>query len=374
MKLFGETHIDFIQKRKIALVLSGIVLAVGIGSLILKGGPRLGLDFTGGVEVHLQFENNPSIADIRSSLREVGLEKAIIQRYGNTKDNLVLIRYRVEQVAEDLAADIVKMREQSGGLDSLEQLKDFPAVSQIGFQNLVGTFTVDSDETEKVNLNTVSQEALAARIRGVSHLKAAADVERALRDRMDEDNPFELLSVDIIGPKVSQELQWSAFLAVIFALVGMLAYIAWRFELRFAAGAVVALIHDVAICIGALSLGNFEFSLPVIAALLTIIGYSLNDTIVIYDRIRENMKTLRKRKTALKDVINLGINESLSRTVITSLTTFVVVLALFVWGGSVIHGFAFTLLIGVISGTYSSSFVATPVVYEWAKREKTTGR
>ena len=147
----------------------------------------------------------------------------------------------------------------------------------------------------------------------------------------------------------------------------MLAYIAWRFELRFAVGAVVALLHDVFIGVGALTLGGYEFTLPIIAALLTIIGYSLNDTIVVYDRIRENSKIHRKGRISLKNVLNLGINQSLSRTVITSLTTFLVVLVLFLWGGAVIHGFAFVLLVGIIVGTYSSIFVATPVIYSWKR-------
>jgi len=172
----------------------------------------------------------------------------------------------------------------------------------------------------------------------------------------------------LIGPKVSEELRRKAVLAIIFALAGMLIYIGWRFDFKFAGGAVVALIHDVFISIGALSLGNFEFNLPVIAALLTIIGYSLNDTIVIYARAKENLKTYRKgKRISLKRILNLSINQSLPRTIITSLTTFIVVLVLFLWGGAAIHGFTFALLVGIIVGTYSSSFVATPIVYSWER-------
>ncbi|MCK4617913.1 protein translocase subunit SecF, partial [Candidatus Aerophobetes bacterium] len=175
---------------------------------------------------------------------------------------------------------------------------------------------------------------------------------------------FEVRSINLIGPKVSEELRRKAVLAIIFALAGMLIYISWRFDFKFAGGAVVALIHDVFISIGALSLGNFEFNLPVIAALLTIIGYSLNDTIVIYARTKENLKTYRKgKRISLKRILNLSINQSLPRTIITSLTTFMVVLVLFLWGGAAIHGFTFALLVGIIVGTYSSSFVATPIVY-----------
>jgi len=299
MYLFKETHIDFIGLRKIAFVISGIVIAAGLTSLVLKGGPKLGLDFTGGIEFHLKFSESPSIVRIRSALRNIGLGEAVIQQYGPKKENLILIRCGVEKASQE---------------------------------RLIG------------------------------------EVERILRGEFkEENNVFTIESIDMIGPKISEELRRKAVLAIALSLIGMLVYITWRFELRFAVGAVVALAHDVLIATGALSLGNFEFTLPVIAALLTIIGYSLNDTIVIYDRLRENLKTYRKRKTSLKHLLNLGINQSLSRTVITSLTTFFVVIMLFLKGGAVLHGFAFALLIGVIVGTYSSAFIATPIIYSWGR-------
>ncbi|MCD6406255.1 protein translocase subunit SecF, partial [Candidatus Aerophobetes bacterium] len=219
-------------------------------------------------------------------------------------------------------------------------------------------------------INEVSKEVLTSVIQNITSRQIASKIQEAIKDKFGEKNSFEVLSVDLIGPKVSKELQKNAFMAVIFSLIGMLIYIAWRFEFRFAVGAVVALIHDVLITVGALSLGGFEFTLPIVAALLTIVGYSLNDTIVIYDRIRENMKTLRRKKLPPRSVLNLGINQSLSRTIITSLTTFIVVLVLFLWGGEPLHGFTFSLLVGVVVGTYSSIFVATPVVYAWGKKGK----
>ncbi|MEA1965621.1 MAG: protein translocase subunit SecF [Candidatus Aerophobetes bacterium] len=302
MQFFKETDIDFIKLRKIALLISGSVIAVSIISLVLKGGPELGLDFTGGIEVHLKFNELTPISRIRASLSRIGLGSSVIQSYGRKDENLVLIRFGVEEISQNTASKIV------------------PEVE-----------------------NTIKEEFKERR------------------------SVFIPQSTNLIGPKISEELRRAALLAVIFGLLGMLIYISWRFKLRFAVGAVAALAHDVFISVGALSLGNFEFNLPIIAALLTIIGYSLNDTIVIYDRIRENFKTYRKRRFSYKKVFNLSINQSLSRTIVTSLTTFVVVLALFLWGGPSIHGFAFTLLVGVIVGTYSSSFVATPVVYTWGE-------
>ena len=369
MQFFGETKIDFIGLRKIAFVISAIAIAAGVISLIVKGGPGLGLDFTGGIEVHARFENFPSIIQIRQALAKVGLGRAVIQQYGPRSENTVLVRYHMERISEDIATGIIDYREKKGGFESVEELKNVPAIEGVGYENLAAIFTVEPQAEGRVNLNKVDRETLTSIIQEVNSRQMVSRIEQAMKEQFGEKNPFEIISINLIGPKVSKELQRSAILAIIFALIGMLIYIAWRFEFRFAVGAVIALIHDVVISVGALSLGGYEFTLPVIAALLTIVGYSLNDTIVIYDRIRENMKTHRKRKTLIRSILNLSINQSLSRTVITSLTTFIVVLVLFLWGGQPLRAFTFTLLVGVIVGTYSSSFVATPVVYIWGKKK-----
>jgi len=369
MQLLGETNIDFIKWRKVAFIISGVVIAVSVVSLVLKGGPRLGLDFTGGIEVHTKFEQPVSTGDIRSALSKIGLGESVIQQYGNKKDNTFLMRIRLKKISESIASSIIAYREKKGKFEKIEELKNIPGIEGVGYDNLAKTFTLNPSETGKVNLNKVDRETIVSIIQNINSKQIAGKIEKALKDKFGEKNPFKVISINLIGPKVSKELQRNALLAIAFALIGMLVYIAWRFEFNFAIGAVTALIHDVLVTMGALSLGNFEFNLPVIAALLTIVGYSLNDTIVVYDRIRENMKTLRKRRVLLKKVLNLGINQSLSRTIITSLTTFIVVLVLFIWGGQPLHGFAFALLIGVISGTYSSDFVATPVVYAWGRKK-----
>lgn len=183
------------------------------------------------------------------------------------------------------------------------------------------------------------------------------------------DNPFDLRSVDKVGPKIGGELRRAAVWAILVSLLLILIYITWRFEFKFAIGAIVPLFHDVLITLGIFSLLNLEISLAVIAAFLTIVGYSLNDTIVVFDRIRENLRLLR-RGESYERVVNTSINEVLSRTIITSFTTFIVVLILFLFGGDVIHNFAFALLIGVIVGTYSSIYVASPIVVEWYTREE----
>jgi preprotein translocase subunit SecF len=177
------------------------------------------------------------------------------------------------------------------------------------------------------------------------------------------DNPFEIREKDTVGPRIGNELRQAAILSVLASLVLLLIYISWRFEFKFAIGAIAALFHDVLITLGAFALLNLEISLAVVAAFLTIVGYSLNDTIVVYDRIRENLKIMRREN--YESIVNTSINQTLSRTILTSLTTFVVVIILFIFGGEVIHNFSFALLIGVIIGTYSSIFVASPIVVQW---------
>ena len=201
--------------------------------------------------------------------------------------------------------------------------------------------------------------------RGASAAEVAKKVEGAISKSLSK-LPYEILKIDTVGPRIGEELRKAAVLAILVALLLILIYVGWRFELIFSIGAIVALFHDVLITLGIFSLLNFQISLKEIAAFLTIVGYSLNDTIVVYDRIRENLKVLRSED--LTTIINRSINQVLSRTIITSLTTFVVVLVLFLFGGEVIKGFAFAMVIGVIVGTYSSIFVASPIVVEWQMR------
>ena len=208
-----------------------------------------------------------------------------------------------------------------------------------------------------------NNEFLIKTERSSSELEGLSDkITEALGATYGKEN-VDIRRVEVVGPKVGKDLRQKGLLAMLYAVIGILIYVTWRFELRYAVGAIVALIHDVIITVGIFSLLGKEFTLPIIAALLTIIGYSLNDTIVVYDRIRENIKGARKQP--LKELINLSINQVLSRTVLTSVTTLLVVLALFFLGGAVIHDFAFALLVGIVVGTYSSIFVASPTVLAW---------
>ncbi len=198
-----------------------------------------------------------------------------------------------------------------------------------------------------------------------------AKVEQAMTGQFGA-GQYEIRRIEFVGPKVGKDLTQKAILAIIFSWIGMLIYIAWRFEFRYGLGGIIALVHDTIITIGALSLLNKEFTLTIVAALLTIIGYSINDTIVVFDRIRENRKKDIKR--SLGDIINASVNETLSRTILTSFTVFLVLLALFFLGGPVIHDFAFALLVGVVIGTYSSIFIASPIVLVFENLQISKGK
>jgi preprotein translocase subunit SecF len=296
MQFFGSTNIDFLSKRKIGFLFSSLLITVGILSLILHGGPRYNIDFTGGTLIHLKFDKDVQIEEIRSALTTQGYGDSEIKHFGAL--NEVVIRTSIEQTTEELA----------------------------------NTF------------EPIISSALP-------------------------DNPFIEQRLETVGPKIGKELILDALSAVFWAIILILFYVMWRFEIRFALGAILALLHDVLITMGIFSLLDIEISSPIIAAILTIVGYSLNDTIVVYDRIRENLKIKQKDVSAFVSIVNRSLNETLSRTVITSLTTLIVVSILFFFGGEVLRSFALALIIGIIIGTYSSIFVASPFIVEWQLRK-----
>jgi preprotein translocase subunit SecF len=291
-----DINLDFVGKRKAAVIFSAALILIGLISLVMKGGPEYGIDFAGGTLVQIKFEETTKAADIKGALKDLGLKGLTVQQFGD-EANEFLVR------AQDVSGE----------------------------------------------LKGLSQNILAALEK--SYGAGKADVRRT----------------EMVGPQVGKDLREKGLLAVLYAMIGILAYVTWRFEFRFAVGAVVALIHDVLITLGVFSLFGKEIDLPIIAAFLAIIGYSLNDTIIVYDRIRENMG--KHGREGFHAVINRSINETLSRTILTSGTTLLVVLALFVFGGGVIHNFAFALLVGVIVGTYSSIFVASPLLIFWEDRK-----
>ena len=292
MRFLKKTNINFISKQKFTAFLSTVLIIAGIASLIMKGGPLLSIDFTGGTVAQVKFENPVELGQLRNTLSEYGFKGAEIVEFGSPDEVLIKTQF-------------------SGS---------------------------SSEISEKLAL------ALG--------------------------NTFTLRRVESVGPKIGKELQNDAMKAIGLALLLILIYITFRFDRYYALGSVMALIHDVLITLGVFSLLDYEINLSIIAAFLTIVGYSLNDTIVVFDRIRENIPKYLKK--TLNDVVNLSLNETLNRTVITSLTTMMVVVILFVWGGKVINLFAFALIVGIFIGTYSSLFVASPVMVFFEKRSSKT--
>jgi preprotein translocase SecF subunit len=300
MRIIKDTNIDFMKQMRLGFILSGVIILIGLGSLLLHGGPKLSIDFEGGTMVAVHFTDEMDVNDIRSSLSSVNVE-------GRSYDY------------------------------SKQEIKHFGTPASISVR-------LASQEEEHGNI------AQAV----IDHLY------NAFPENVPEDSKDFILSIEKVGPKVGAELSGKVIMAIISALGLILIYISIRFEFKFALGAIAALAHDVIITLGLFSILGLEISLPIIAAFLTIVGYSLNDTIVIFDRIRENIKV--RRRDDYLTIINSSINESLSRTIITSLTTFFVVMILWLFGGEVIHNFAFAMMVGVIVGTYSSIYVASPIV------------
>jgi len=288
MKIFKrESSIDLMGKRRVAQLVSLLLIVVSLTSIITRG-LNFGIDFTGGTLVEIGYQTAVDPSEVRTVLQQAGFEDAMVQSFGTARDLLIRLAPRAELSSAQISSKV---------LDALYQ---------------------------------------------------------AYPDKV------EMRRVEFVGPQVGDELTEDGGLAMIYALAGILIYVALRFEKRFAVGAVMALVHDVIITIGFFSVLQIEFDLSVLAAVLAVIGYSLNDTIVVFDRIRENFRKLRKMDTV--SVMNVSINQTLSRTIITSLTTMLVLVALFIFGGEIIHGFSTALIVGIFVGTYSSIYVASAAV------------
>ena len=307
MRIVKDTNINFMSRTFIASCISALLILVGAVSLITNGGPKLSIDFKGGTLVAVNFTEPVDINKIRSSLSSVSIDG---QNFDFSK----------------------------------EEIKHFGDESNVAIR-------IASIENEPPRFANRVSESLAS----------------IYPDLLPSEKSDFILSIDKVGPKVGAELSSDAVLAILYALGFILIYISIRFEFKYAIGAIAALTHDVLITLGVFSILGYEISLAVIAAFLTIVGYSLNDTIVIFDRVRENVKSLKG--SSMVSVINQSINDSLSRTIVTSLTTFLVVLILFLVGGEVIHTFSFAMIVGVVIGTYSSIFVASPIVIKMDKKQ-----
>ena len=383
MELFRSTNIDFLGKKWFFLALSLIFSVAGIASMLFWHHIPLGVDFRGGTIVDIKFTQAPNVNAIRADLDRAGLKNARIQADTRPGTNELLISLDIRETSEQAldqgkeniikalqaGADPGKIDLNNIGYTSLQDylLKADPlhlgtdAPAQYG---QIARAIVDfRDKTHGGVLNSVADASSVA----------PPPVVQALQQDFYTSN-FGVRNVDIVGPQVGSQLRQRAMLATLYSLLGMLIYLWFRFELIYGVAAVVACFHDTLITVGAFSLLNTEISLTVIAAILTLVGYSMNDTIVVFDRIRENIKLLRK--DSLTEIVNKSINQTLSRTVLTSGLTFLTVLALFLFGGEVLHGFSLALVIGIIIGTYSSIFIAAPMLVayqQWRGKKSVPG-
>ncbi len=280
------THINFIGNRNIAMLFSGVLMLISIGSLATRG-LQMGIDFTGGTLIEIGYQKAADLTVLRNTLDTEGFSDATVQNFGTAKDVLIRLKPHEGVSSADLSSKVL----------------------------------------EAINKTTAE--------------------------------PASVRRVEFVGPQVGDDLAEDGFLALLYSTIGILIYIAWRFEWKFSTGAVIATIHDVIVTLGLFSILGLEFDLTVLAAVLALIGYSLNDTIVVYDRIRENFRLLRN--TSTEDIMNISVNVTLSRTIMTSLTVILVLVSLFFLGGEIIHNFSIVLLFGVFFGTYSSIFIASPM-------------
>lgn len=355
----ANTKIDFMGKLRYAIVLSTIGTALGL-LLNIYPGLHFGIDFRGGTEIQLKFNETTDPGIIRDALAELGLPNDSVQRYGAEADNEFIIRMdsATFQGEGELAKIQTILTEKFGA--KVSNFRPNEEGTRLSFKREVDV-TADQAQTALNSLGTVQvvQDPVDEQILNVGFGDPSERLSKTLSAALPAGS-FQVVRIDTVGPRVGQELKTQAGLAVIFSGILVLLYVALRFETEFAPGAIICLIHDVSMTLLVLILTGSEFSLTTLAAIMTVVGYSLNDTIVVYDRIRENLR--RHRTKDMYELINLSINETLSRTIITSGTTFLSVVALFVFGGPTIHDFALAMMVGIITGTYSSIYIAAPTI------------
>jgi len=387
MQIFENTNFDFLRYKWPFIGASLVLSVAGLVSIIAHGGLRYGIDFKEGTQMTVKWNGTPPEDKIRAALSKKISGEVTVQPFTDVSArNEVVIG--TERLPEQQMAVARKAMQ-----DTLEATFGEPQSGKLDFINAGASEIADRLRVPLQQANvSISDEALqklandmrtfrdapprSGLITNFDQLASVPGVNSAIISVLKQQcylAPFSIQQVQMVGPKVGGELRTKAVLATLYALGGMLVYIAFRFEWIYGVAAVIACFHDTVITIGLFSLFNKEITLTVIAALLTLVGYSMNDTIVIFDRIRENLKILRRE--SLENLINKSVNQTLSRTVMTSGLTFLTVIALFLFGGPVLHGFSFALVVGIIIGTYSSVFVASPIVlfwHNWADSRKRT--
>jgi preprotein translocase subunit SecF len=381
VEFFRNPNIDFLGKKWYFLAFSLVFSVAGVCSMLFWHGIPLGVDFRGGTLVYVKFSHPPNDNAIRAAMDKAGLHNARIQRFGALANNQELIdvseKETSEQALDRAKIQIINALETNAPPDK----QDLNNASVLTIKNYLlekDPLHLGTDADQRYG--QIAQAIVDYRdktkdgvLTSLDELKAVADpaVVASLKDGFFLSD-FAVRNVEIVGPQVGQQLQTQAKLAVLYSLAGMLVYLAVRFEWIYGVAAVITVFHDTLITVGAFSLTDKEISLTVIAAILTLIGYSNNDTIVVFDRIRENLKLMRREK--LSDIVNRSINQTLSRTILTAGLTFLTVLALFLFGGEVLHGFSFALVIGILIGTYSSIAIAAPILVAYQDWRANRGR
>lgn len=377
MELFKTTNIDFLGRRKYFLALSAVLITAGLASIISKGGLKMGIDFKGGTLVYVKFAEPPNVALIRTALTEKGLSVAGLQPFtevGGTNELKIDLDLVSEE--EDLTSGRTQIVETLDELYPKEEGKlDFNNAGsealalRLGDNDRVSGLGLTTDELREVAETLIAfrdQAPHSGLVRDFSLITSVPGVNPDVITALPEATylgGYAIRGLGAVGPKIGADLQLQARNATLAALGGMLLYIAFRFEWVYGVAAVVAVFHDVLVTLGFLSFFDREIELPVIAALLTLVGYSMNDSIVIFDRVRENRK--QPKKQPLLQVLNLSVNQTMARTLLTSALTLVAVVALFLFGGEALRGFSFALVVGVVVGTYSSIFIAGPILLWW---------
>ncbi|MCK9211220.1 MAG: protein translocase subunit SecF [Ignavibacteriaceae bacterium] len=373
MQLFHNLNVDFMGKRKFFYVLSASIFLLGMFNIAIRG-LKLGIDFKGGTEIIVKFDQPIKIADLRTDFQSTGLGEVEIKTFGDNAG--ALIRTELQVLPQNLFPKIQKQIE-----DDINS--SFPAVAGVYTSEKTPntlTYTFNNPDTASAIANKlfldgfqsgkVSEEVTNTQV--VVQVGISDWVKESLKNKL-KGNPFQVLREERVGPKVGNELKRDTMVAIVLSLIGILIYLAFRYKFVFAFGAVLALFHDVLITLGLYAVLynvipglNLEVNLTVVAAFLTLIGYSINDTVIVFDRVRE---TLKIHKTEpLETLMNLAINKTMSRTIITGGTTLMSVFVLLLLGGDVLRAFAFTMFFGIIIGTYSSVFVASAIVVDYAKK------
>jgi preprotein translocase subunit SecF len=375
VEFFRNTNIDFLGKKWYFLAFSLVFSVAGLISISFWHGLPFGVDFRGGTLVYVKFSHTPDDNALRAAMDRAGLHNAKIQRYDVPSNNEVLIDLDVQETNEkalDQGKSQIINSLQTNAPAGKQDLNNSSSLAIKSYLMDKDPMHLGSDADQKYTQQ--AQAVVDARDKGqggvlssFDQLKSSVDpaVVAILPDGFFLSD-FGIRNVEIVGPQVGKQLQKQAFWATVYSLLGMLIYLALRFEWIYGVAAVVTVFHDTLITVGAFSLLNKDISLTVIAAILTLIGYSNNDTIVVFDRIRENIKLMRREK--LSEIVNRSINQTLSRTILTAGLTFLTVLALYLFGGEVLRGFSLALVIGILIGTYSSIAIAAPILVayqEW---------